>query len=128
MLVKGLPDSYRAFVVHITQTGDALTFSEFKSKLRSYECTEKNREDDVNADGDNVMKFNDRAARGRGTEKKKDWSQVQCYTCRKFGHTARRCPDGARERREEQTWDTPQRDHLKKAYGEEDETGTDFFF
>ena len=86
MAVKGLPDSYRAFVVHITQTGDTLPFSDFKMRLISCESTEKCG--DVNADEDNVMKFNDRAARGRGTEKK-DWSEVQYFRCMKWGHTVR---------------------------------------
>ena len=71
MAVKGLPDSYRAFVVHFTQTGDTLTFSEFKMRLRSYESTEKNREGDVNADEDNVMKTSRLTSRaqGRGTRR-----------------------------------------------------------
>ena len=55
-------------------------------RLISCESTEKCG--DVNADEDNVMKFNDRAARGRGTEKK-DWSEVQYFRCMKWGHTVR---------------------------------------
>ena len=64
MAVKGLPDSYRAFVVHFTQTGDTLTFSEFKMRLRSYESTEKYS--DVNADEDSVMRTSGLTSRAQG--------------------------------------------------------------
>ena len=144
MAVKGLPDSYRAFVVHFTQTGDTLTFSEFKMRLRSYESTEKNREGDVNADEDNVVKTSRLTSRaqGRGTRRSRPEGARASPNEKeqKWGHTVRRCPDGARERREEHEWDTPQRgqgiggDHVEKAHGDgdeqdqEDETGTDFFF
>lgn len=56
MVVKGLPESYKPFVVHITQTNDTVTFGEFKTKLQSYENTEKYGKSDVNVEGGNVMK------------------------------------------------------------------------
>ena len=41
MILKGLPDSYKPFVVHITQSTSEITFAMFKSQLKSYEETEK---------------------------------------------------------------------------------------
>ncbi|CAB1436340.1 unnamed protein product [Pleuronectes platessa] len=41
------------FVGHITQTNDTVTFGEFKTKLRSYESTEKYGKSDVNVEDDN---------------------------------------------------------------------------
>lgn len=50
MVLKGLTDEYNPFSVHVTQTREALTFTEFKSRLRSFECTlryrSRPREDD----------------------------------------------------------------------------------
>lgn len=74
MVVKGLPDSFNPFVVHVTQTNDRLMFGEFKTKLRSYESTEKYKTSDTNVDEDNVMRTSGETARtrGRGREKKMD--------------------------------------------------------
>ncbi|KAG1933834.1 hypothetical protein F2P79_020360 [Pimephales promelas] len=41
MVLKGLPDSFKPFSIHITQSDETITFTEFKTKLRSYESTEK---------------------------------------------------------------------------------------
>ncbi len=41
MILKGLPESFKLFAVHITQSDEKITFGEFKTKLRSYESTEK---------------------------------------------------------------------------------------
>ena len=84
------------------------------------------------AEEDNVMRTSDRAARGRGggAEKRKDWSDITCYRCRRRGHPIRLCPEAAQERREEQ-WHG---DQVKGAYGDLDEeeqekdTGGGFFF
>ena len=69
MVVKGLPDSYKPFVVHITQTNDIVTFSEFKTKRRSYESTEKYGKSDGNVEEDNVTS-GATWPRGRGRGKK----------------------------------------------------------
>ena len=139
MVVKGLPDSYKPFVVYITQTSDTVTFGEFKTKLRSYESTEKYGKSDVNVEEDNVMKTSGATrSRGRGRGKKMDLADVECYTCGKKGHMARTCPGGYQVRREERKWDTPQRgrgrsrgqgrDHMRKADGETEAESTSFCF
>lgn len=118
MVVKGLLESYKPFVMHITQTNDVVTFVEFKAKLQSYErkntenmgkIQEKYGRGDVNVQ-DNVMKTTGaRRASGRGCGKKTDLADVECYTCGKKGHMSRACPDEIQQRREDRKWDTPQR-------------------
>lgn len=139
MVVKGLPDSYKPFVVHITQTDDAVTFGEFKIKLRSYESTEKYGKSDVSSGDDNVMKSSGvTRERGRGRGKKMDMSEVECYGCGRKGHYQRTCPDESQAKREDRKWDTPQRgkgrgrgrgrDYMKKAGGEPEAESTFCFF
>lgn len=74
MILKGLPESYKPFVVHTTQSSQEITFMQFKSKLRSYEETEKF---ETKIKSDNVMKV--------------DVSSVTCYGCGKRVHFARDC-------------------------------------
>ncbi|KAL6466287.1 hypothetical protein MHYP_G00264200 [Metynnis hypsauchen] len=64
MILKGLPESYKPFAIHIAQSSEQITFTQFKSKLRSYEETEKF---DSKTKADNVMKV--------------DISTVTCYGC-----------------------------------------------
>lgn len=136
MVVKGLPDSYKPFVVHITQTNDTVTFSEFKTKLRSYESTERYGRSDVSVEEDNVMKtIGGTRSRGRQRGKKVDMATIECYTCGKKGHMARTCLADPQLKREEQNWGTPQRgrgrgrgrgrDYMNKA--EEEATSFCFF-
>lgn len=74
MILKGLPDSYKPFAIHTTQSSEELTFTQFKSKLRSYEETEKFND---KSNTDNVMKVNT--------------ASVTCYGCGNRGHIARDC-------------------------------------
>lgn len=41
MILKGLPESYKPFTIHITQSKEDISFTEFKRRLRNYEETEK---------------------------------------------------------------------------------------
>ncbi|XP_038575340.1 uncharacterized protein LOC119903019 [Micropterus salmoides] len=54
IVLKGLPESFKPFAIHITQSDEQMTFGEFKTKLRSYESTEKFSA--ISTD-DNVMKI-----------------------------------------------------------------------
>lgn len=74
MVMKGLPEPYKPFVIHVTQSSEEMTFIQFKSKLRSYEETEKF---DSKTKSDNVMKV--------------DMSTVICYGCGNRGHMAKAC-------------------------------------
>lgn len=74
MILKGLPESYKPFAIHTAQSTEEITFTQFKSNLRSYEETEKF---DNKTKADNVMKV--------------DISTVTCYGCGNRGHVARDC-------------------------------------
>ena len=77
MVLKGLPESYKPFAVHITQSESQLTFSQFKSHLRSFEDTEKFSR---RVKDDQVMKADSP-------------TPITCYSCGRKGHMARDCPD-----------------------------------
>jgi len=56
MVLKGLPQSYKPFVVVVTQSEKQQTFNKFKAALRSFEDTEKARTADNN---DPILKAED---------------------------------------------------------------------
>jgi len=56
MVLKGLPESYKPFVVVVTQSDKTQTFSEFRRSLRSFEDTERDRSE---INDDSVRKFHD---------------------------------------------------------------------
>ena len=72
MIVKGLPNSFAAFITVITQREKNLNFTEFKSALRAYEETEKSRRKD-----DQVFKFSDK--------------NMKCFNCGQSGHKKFQC-------------------------------------
>ena len=80
MVLKGLPDSYKPFVVVVTQSDKQQTFTEFKAALRSFEETECNR---TKTNDDLIMKMMNH---NNGFS-----SDITCYKCGKKGHIARHC-------------------------------------
>jgi hypothetical protein len=76
MILKGLPDSYKPFVVHITQSTSEVTFAMFKSQLKSYEETEKFN---CKPKTDQVMKTESPSFSAS--------SYVTCYACGRKGQS-----------------------------------------
>jgi hypothetical protein len=92
MALKGLPESFKPFAIHVAHTEDNITFADFKTKLRSFEETEKIKAADSN---DSVMKTQGKtgwrptktSARGWN----KDDSEMVCFKCGTKGHRAKAC-------------------------------------
>lgn len=80
MILKGLPDAFKPFSVHIAQSDEKLKLAEFKTKLRSYESTEKCAA--ACSTDDSVVKV-----RGRENFNMK----LICYSCGQKGHKALEC-------------------------------------
>ena len=76
MILKGLLDSFKPFAINISQSSTDTTWSEFKTKLWSYEETENLN----NTKSDGIMSIKDT----------KTESQC-CYSCEQKGHFARNC-------------------------------------
>lgn len=91
MVLKGLPETFKPFAIHVTQIDDKLTFAEFKTKLRSYEDVESMR---ATGFGDDVMKARAHFGTKRAPEGLKDSGDMDivCYRCGTRGHIARACP------------------------------------
>lgn len=89
MVLKGLPESFKPFVVHITQSDTKITFADFKTKLRSFEDTEKLC---IQTNEDNVMKVKAKTFPAKSTSvKDKNMADIVCYKCGIKGHMARTC-------------------------------------
>lgn len=60
MVLKGLPESFKPFAIHVANNEDNVAFAEFKTKLRCFEATEKLT---AAESSDNVMSSTARAGR-----------------------------------------------------------------
>lgn len=91
MVLKGLPETFKQFAIHITQSDDRITFAEFKTKLWSYEDIEKMR---APAAEDNVIAVRTKQWPARSTSAgstERAAADVVCYRCGLKGHIARAC-------------------------------------
>lgn len=92
MVLKGLPESFKPFAVHVANNEDKITFTEFKTKLRSFEATEKLT---AAESSDNVMSSAARTGRGpvksSARDKRNDDIDIVCFKCGTKGHRAKAC-------------------------------------
>ena len=84
MILKGLPEAYKPFVVHITQSTNEITFAMFKSQLKRFEETEKFN-CKPNFKIDQVMKTDSPSI--------SPLNSLTCYGCGRKGHVIMDCPD-----------------------------------
>ena len=82
MVLKGLPRTFNAFSIYVTHSSKELTFSEFKTQLRSFEDTDKYHQ---NSSDDNVLKLTNSFS--------KMSNEVSCFKCNGKGHVAKICPN-----------------------------------
>jgi len=81
MVLKGLPDDYKAFVAVTTQTENVVDFQKFKTSLRHFEETENSR-NQSSGNQSSVMKLDSRRNLGK---------PITCFTCGAPGHKSSEC-------------------------------------
>ena len=85
MLLKGLPESFKPFVVVHTQLDKVNTLSEFKAQLRNYASTEAIRKE-------NTSVLAARAATNRQSHNYSNQNQMPCNACGDSRHKTYQCP------------------------------------
>lgn len=90
MILKGLPESFKPFAIHVANNEDNITFAEFKTKLRSLEDIEKLT---AAESSDNVMKTVAGGGPPSQVHKNRDNgdADIICFKCGIKGHRARAC-------------------------------------
>ena len=110
MVLKGLPDSYKAFEVVITQSHEVVTFADFKVSLKNFDDTENARRARENGRSDSVMYSSDNRHSGGGTNfvykppgggKNDNGGKIKCNYCEKFGHKANKCNKKKRDKKQQ---------------------------
>jgi len=86
MVLKGLPESFKPFVIVVTQSDKQQTFTEFKAALRSFEETEQAR----SRISESVMKVeHDRTLYVTNSTSSVARGSNRCFRCNQIGHIAR---------------------------------------
>ena len=80
MVLKGLPENYKTFSTVVCQKDKQMSFSEFKTSLKSFEETEK-----FHVKDDKLLKVE---SDEKGDKRKFSGS---CFKCGKFGHKSSEC-------------------------------------
>lgn len=88
MVLKGLPETFKLFAIHVSQSKDRMTFPEFKTKLRSYENIENMR---IAESEDNEMKVGVRFSTRQESMMDSGSTHPVCYKSATKGHIARTC-------------------------------------
>ena len=98
MLLKTLPDSYKAFIIVITETKDDTKSSDFKKALLSYEESENCRLSYASSSvNDNVI--NVRAKHNLS-------KSFKCLACGSYGHKKPDCPNNVSNKPKNRWCDT----------------------
>ena len=82
MVLKGLLRTFNAFSIYVTHSCKELTFSEFKTQLRSFEDTDKYHQ---NSNANNVMKLTNSFSKMN--------NEVSSFKFNGKGHVAKICPN-----------------------------------
>ena len=85
MLLKGLPEEYKPFVVVHTQMDKTKTLTEFKAALRTYANTEASR-----------SAVQHTAMTAKKNDHTTNHQTTQCLSCGKTGHNSRNCRNKAK--------------------------------
>ena len=99
MLLRGLPSNFASFSTLVSQQGD-LSFTKFKTSLRTFEENEKARlEHQSDLQSDNVMKTFQNPAYSKPKQKPNynGAKQKLCHICKDPNHLANTCPKRAKK-------------------------------
>ena len=122
MVLKGLPEEYKAFIAIITQSETVDTFPKFKQALRNFDETKRIRSTRTKNSNDSVMKY-----KNNGASK-----PIVCFNCGIVGHKAVDCRKPSREKKwcsfckssnhTDKSCCKQNRDHTKKAISSDYQT------